>query len=699
VDHDEEFEELLRALGYAIAYQKRPGGKVDGCLTAWLSSSFSLIEQKSISYDDLAAMASSELLIPHAKVCKHNVGLLVKLKQASDGVEFAVGNTHLHFDPRAEDVKMLQMRNFFEVLERFISAPQSSIGRLPAIACGDFNSMPSSDIYKLLAEGTTPPRNRVEPFRRFMFDDSLVRVARWLRLLGFDAEIFSISKVGGEEDALFQACETQHRLLVTASRFLAARRNCPTCLLSVTQGPKGAAQARAVGAKNAMERVFQELVCTTALQLDRKKFYTVCVLCNTPILPISREQIQCELGKTQNQDRGEEGGGVEKEKEERQEEQQEERQEEQSAGPVHRMVKSGPRGGGKNKAAQQQDKMCSLSDIPPRVWADDDLALFRCGGLHPRDLAVRLGSEEEEAAEEEEETSPRVPSVSTFASTSSTATLTLPLAPPASTSTSTMPPPSPPPCSFASAPPCGKLYWWNESVNSSAARAEERLERLLELARLAHEVIPSALKQQQQTRENCGGEGGRGGGEGGAGAGSGESSGSNTPGETPSAIAGGREAGMERMWCSTYASGCQARAEPMPTASGAECDVSTAAGAAAATSSTMLAAAMAQLNVAEESGAGQEVYHAGLGGTSLPALQVTTAATTTTTTVAAAAASDKEPLYTNRTTSFSGCLDYIFHDGQWRVNKLLPLPQAVHLVFPNKLWPSDHLAIMAELEP
>jgi mRNA deadenylase 3'-5' endonuclease subunit Ccr4 len=57
-----------------------------------------------------------------------------------------------------------------------------------------------------------------------------------------------------------------------------------------------------------------------------------------------------------------------------------------------------------------------------------------------------------------------------------------------------------------------------------------------------------------------------------------------------------------------------------------------------------------------------------------------------------------EPHYTNRTTSFSGCLDYIFHDEQWRVKKLLPLPQGAHLVFPNKLWPSDHLAIMAELE-
>jgi endonuclease/exonuclease/phosphatase family metal-dependent hydrolase len=226
VDHVEEYERLLHTMGYEVAYQQRPGGKVDGCLTAWRRGLFSLLAQKSISYDDLAIMATSEMLIPHAKICKHNVALLVKLKRISDGIEIVVANTHLHFDPAAEDVKMLQNLNFFKVVDQFNFAPHSPTGHMPTIACGDFNSMPSSDIYRLIVEGRTPPQKLVQPFQRFLFDDSLARVARWLRLLGFDAEIFAISKDRAEADLMFQACKMQHRLLVTASRFLAARSEC-----------------------------------------------------------------------------------------------------------------------------------------------------------------------------------------------------------------------------------------------------------------------------------------------------------------------------------------------------------------------------------------------------------------------------------------------------------------------------------------
>jgi len=61
------------------------------------------------------------------------------------------------------------------------------------------------------------------------------------------------------------------------------------------------------------------------------------------------------------------------------------------------------------------------------------------------------------------------------------------------------------------------------------------------------------------------------------------------------------------------------------------------------------------------------------------------------------------PAFTNYTAGFQACLDYIFYQSdKFKVTKVVELPEEeelkAHLAIPSVVFPSDHVAIVAELE-
>jgi mRNA deadenylase 3'-5' endonuclease subunit Ccr4 len=92
-------------------------------------------------------------------------------------------------------------------IEEEIHQSISSSIQLPIILCGDFNSLPSSDIYRLITDDNTLESIRNQRFMldikesnligeilhgpntKFLCDHSLSRLCRWLRILG---DIFGI---------------------------------------------------------------------------------------------------------------------------------------------------------------------------------------------------------------------------------------------------------------------------------------------------------------------------------------------------------------------------------------------------------------------------------------------------------------------------------------------------------------------------
>lgn len=61
------------------------------------------------------------------------------------------------------------------------------------------------------------------------------------------------------------------------------------------------------------------------------------------------------------------------------------------------------------------------------------------------------------------------------------------------------------------------------------------------------------------------------------------------------------------------------------------------------------------------------------------------------------------PEFTNYTVGFQACLDYIFvQDDKFKITKVVEIPEeeelSAHLAIPSVVFPSDHVAIIAELE-
>ena len=61
------------------------------------------------------------------------------------------------------------------------------------------------------------------------------------------------------------------------------------------------------------------------------------------------------------------------------------------------------------------------------------------------------------------------------------------------------------------------------------------------------------------------------------------------------------------------------------------------------------------------------------------------------------------PKYTNYTIGFKDCLDYIFYEtNRFRVSEVIPFPSEeeleVHKAIPNVVFPSDHIACVADLK-
>lgn len=61
-----------------------------------------------------------------------------------------------------------------------------------------------------------------------------------------------------------------------------------------------------------------------------------------------------------------------------------------------------------------------------------------------------------------------------------------------------------------------------------------------------------------------------------------------------------------------------------------------------------------------------------------------------------------EPAFTNYTSTFQGCLDYIFTNEGLETVSVTPLPEEalvqLHTAYPSIEWPSDHLRLGVTLK-
>ncbi|XP_026689780.2 protein angel homolog 2 [Ciona intestinalis] len=148
--YEAQVKPWLESRGYNFSYKKRTGSdptKPDGVLTACRSNKFHIVDAIPVEYyrqkDELTKC--------------HNVGLILMLKMLHpdmNGATVCIGNTHLLYNPKRGDIKMIQLATFFAAVRNAMQNSLKQTGIHPSLVlCGDFNSTPSSPLYQFVTSG------------------------------------------------------------------------------------------------------------------------------------------------------------------------------------------------------------------------------------------------------------------------------------------------------------------------------------------------------------------------------------------------------------------------------------------------------------------------------------------------------------------------------------------------------------------
>jgi protein angel len=112
---------------------------VDGCGTFYKKGKFRVEDVRQVNYFQVGSKLTD----------RDNVGLILKLAPISGERGFCVANTHLLYNPKRGDIKLLQLVKLLAELDQMVPDFHST----PIILCGDFNARPNSFMYKFISQG------------------------------------------------------------------------------------------------------------------------------------------------------------------------------------------------------------------------------------------------------------------------------------------------------------------------------------------------------------------------------------------------------------------------------------------------------------------------------------------------------------------------------------------------------------------
>lgn len=152
-DYNEIFKPNL--VGYEGMYKKKTGGKPDGCAIFYKMDRFHLDK-----YIAVELRKHQEPLLN-----KDNVGLVAVFEPSGvddENTKFCVSTTHLLFNPKRGDIKLVQLRLLLAEIDKMAFkgiSPEGTVEYYPVILCGDFNSVPFSPLYNFVTLGNISCEN------------------------------------------------------------------------------------------------------------------------------------------------------------------------------------------------------------------------------------------------------------------------------------------------------------------------------------------------------------------------------------------------------------------------------------------------------------------------------------------------------------------------------------------------------------
>lgn len=142
----------------AKTMQTKDSKKVDGCCIFFKTSKFKLTHKDVMDFSGAwmkhKKFQRTEDYLNRA-MNKDNVAIYLKLQHIQSGESVWVVTTHLHWDPKFNDVKTFQVGVLLDHLESLLKEhnPKQDVKKSHVLICGDLNSYLNSAVYELLSTG------------------------------------------------------------------------------------------------------------------------------------------------------------------------------------------------------------------------------------------------------------------------------------------------------------------------------------------------------------------------------------------------------------------------------------------------------------------------------------------------------------------------------------------------------------------
>eukprot|EP00916_Digyalum_oweni_P021959 GHVL01036393.1.p1 GENE.GHVL01036393.1~~GHVL01036393.1.p1 ORF type:complete len:445 (-),score=87.69 GHVL01036393.1:96-1430(-) len=135
----------LEKNGYKGIIDMKKCEKVDGLVTMWKDDRFYMIDRKCV----IQPKSQGE----YARGQVSSVVTLVGHDSKKDPVPFIIASTHLLYNPKRGDIKLMQLSKLLDETYKSKKRCEDSQNIIPAlIICGDFNFCPQSPLYTFMIE-------------------------------------------------------------------------------------------------------------------------------------------------------------------------------------------------------------------------------------------------------------------------------------------------------------------------------------------------------------------------------------------------------------------------------------------------------------------------------------------------------------------------------------------------------------------
>jgi mRNA deadenylase 3'-5' endonuclease subunit Ccr4/uncharacterized protein with PIN domain len=288
------------------------GGRVDACGIYFFKENWKLVEHELVRLDDLATLGQSSTTGIESNLqglstsfLRRNVAILCRLQHRQTKQQIVVCNAHVYWNPEYSYVKLCQVVYVCTRAQQFA-------GNGGIILCGDLNSPPYSHVHQYLTKGVVNAKqvapwythlgsgdclleapfessvveqlkklkiSERDPQIRYLLDFTLNRFSRWLRILGIDAALETdeeeIQRTKHSNIVLFERCRNEKRTLITTSKQLLVRKDCPPGTYLVN-----------TKSLNNMEASLVHLLLHHGVTLEPCNFLSICVVCNGTIVDV-----------------------------------------------------------------------------------------------------------------------------------------------------------------------------------------------------------------------------------------------------------------------------------------------------------------------------------------------------------------------------------------------------------------------------